>query len=222
MSAIRVMVVDDHNLVRSGFRALLEKLPGMEVVGEAQEAAEALELARALQPDVVLMDVRLRGRTGLSGALEIRQHLPATRVLMLSVHADEEYIREARRAGASGYLLKTVEVADLERAVRTVATGGLAFWAIPAEQLNDYNLRVGGQPEPDPVAQEAAGRLTARQREVLVFIARGETTTAIARQLGVSPKTVETHRMKLMNALNIHDVPGLTRFAIRAGLVAVR
>jgi DNA-binding NarL/FixJ family response regulator len=123
--------------------------------------------------------------------------------------------------GASGYLLKTVAVDELERALRTVAGGGQAFWALPARQVSEYDRRVGAEGEPDPVAAEAAGRLTVRQREVLVLIARGETTTAIAHQLSLSPKTVETHRMNLMNALDIHDVPGLTRFAIRAGLVPV-
>jgi DNA-binding NarL/FixJ family response regulator len=213
MTPIRVLIADDHALVRAGLRALAASLKDVQVVGEAADGRQALALVKEHRPDVVLMDFSMPGLNGLEAAARIGKDYPEVRVLMLSAHSNEEYVCQALRAGVAGYLLKDSGTAELELAIRAVA-GGQTFLspAVSKHVINDYVRRVGGE----------AGSLeilTPRQREILQMIAEGQTTKEIARTLHLSVKTVETHRSQLMERLNIHDVAGLVRYAVRVGLV---
>lgn len=214
MKPIRVLLVDDHQLVRAGIQALLCNLPGVEVVGEANDGREALRLVAAHHPDVVLMDIMMPSMNGLEAAARIVKESPTTRVIMLSVNAGEEYVLQALRAGAAGYLLKNIRPAELETAIRAVARGERYLTTTVSKHVIDaYLQRVG--PE-----ASSLDRLTPRQREVLQLVAEGATTKEIGRKLGVSVKTAEMHRSQLMEALGIHDVAGLVRYAIRMGVIA--
>ena len=213
METIRVLIADDHTLVRAGIRALLQGLEGVEVVAEAGDGREALALVEAHRPDILLTDIAMPHMSGLELAGHVARKPASTRVIILSMHATEEYANRALEAGASGYLLKDSGLAELELAVRAVAGGGTYLSpAVSKHVIADYLRRTGGVPA-------ELERLTPRQREVLRLIAEGGTTKAIARLLGVSVKTVETHRAQLMDRLDIHDVAGLVRHAIRIGLV---
>jgi DNA-binding NarL/FixJ family response regulator len=212
-SATRVLLADDHALVRVGIRSLLSTIAGFDVVGEAGTGHEALELADKLRPHVVLMDIAMPGINGLDATARLVERHPEVRVIILSMHASEEYALQALRAGAAGYLLKDADLLELERAIVAVARGETYLSpAISKHVIADYKRRVTEQPEP-------IGRLTPRQREVLRLIAEGLSTKEIAFKLGLSVKTVETHRAQLMERLEIRDVAGLVRFAIRSGLV---
>ncbi len=214
MKPIRVLLADDHELVRAGIRLLLQNLAGIEVVAEAGNGREALELIASHRPDVVLMDVMMPGLNGLEAAARVVQEFPATRVIMLSVNAGEEYVLQSLRIGVAGYLLKNISPAELEVAVRAVARGERHLSsAVSGHVIEAYLQRVG------PGAS-SLDRLTPRQREVLQLVAEGATTKEIARKLEVSVKTAEMHRGQLMDALDIHDVAGLVRYAIRAGVVS--
>ena len=216
MPAIRVIIADDHTLVRAGIRSLLEQGADIDVVAEASDGREAVELAEAHQPDLVLMDITMSEMNGLEATRRIMNAAPDARVLILSVHKHEEYVWQALRAGASGYLLKEAMPAELEVAVRAVARGERYLSPPVSTQVIDaYIDRVGGEPGPFE-------RLTPRQREVLQLIAEGHTTKEIAAHLHVSAKTVESHRTNLMKSLDIHDIAGLVRYAIRVGLVSPR
>lgn len=213
MSAIRVLLADDHGLVRRGLKELLHQR-GIEVVGEATNGYEAVDLAAKLAPHVVLMDIAMSGMNGLEAARRIAAASPAVRVLMLSMHADDAYVRQAIAAGASGYLLKDADVTELERAVRAVAEGkGYLSPAVSGPLLSD--LASGREPPGREVE-----RLSPRQREVLQLVAEGLSSKEIAAKLHLSVKTVETHRGELMKRLDIHDVAGLVRYAIRHGLAS--
>jgi DNA-binding NarL/FixJ family response regulator len=215
MKPIRVLLADDHALVRAGFCALLRNLPGVEVVAEAADGREALALVKAHLPDLVLMDITMAGLNGLEAAARITKEHPHVRVLMLSAHANEEYVRQALRAGATGYLLKDAAISELELAVQAVARGETYLSPTISKQvIADYIRRVGGESNPLEL-------LTPRQREILQLIGEGHSTKEIARILHVSPKTVETHRTQLMERLDIHDIAGLVRYAIRAGVLNV-
>jgi DNA-binding NarL/FixJ family response regulator len=218
MPSIRVVLADDHALVRAGIRALLHSLEGVQVVGEAGDGSEALSLIGFHQPDVVLMDIGMEGLNGLDATAQLTRQLPNVRVIILSMHANEEYVVQAIRAGAAGYLLKDSAMAELEIAVRAVARGE-TYLSPPVSKhvLADYVKRVSG--EPAAVSDDRSHPLTPRQREILQRIAEGQTTQAIAHELGISVKTVETHRSQLMDRLQIHDLAGLVRYAIRTGLV---
>lgn len=207
---IRVLLVDDHTLVRSGIRALLENLPQIEVVGEASNGHEALALASRRRPNVVLMDVAMPEFSGIETLRRMRKVAPRTRVLMLSMHANDDYVRQTVRDGAGGYLLKDAAATELEAAVAAVARGELYL----SPTLRARHASVGRTGEPDPSIE-----LSRRQREVLRLIAEGRTTKEVAEALNVSVKTVETHRMQLMKRLDIHNVAGLVRYAIRSGVV---
>ena len=212
-STTRVLLADDHALVRVGIRALLSTIAGFDVVGEAGTGHEALELADKLRPHVVLMDIAMPGINGLDATARLVERHPEVRVIILSMHASEEYALQALRAGAAGYLLKDADLLELERAIVAVARGETYLSpAISKHVIADYKRRVAEQPEP-------IDRLTPRQREVLRLIAEGLSTKEIAFKLGLSVKTVETHRAQLMERLEIRDVAGLVRFAIRSGLV---
>ncbi len=212
---LRVMLVDDHALVREGIRHVLAGTPGVEVVAEASDGEMALELARDARPDVVVLDLSLPGAGGLEVTTRLRDLLPAVRVLILSVHDHQEYVVGAVRAGAQGYLRKDTSPAELRAALRAVAQGE-SYFSPPVARHLSAALR--GDPPADDAGTRLA-RLTPREREVLGGIAAGETSRAIAARLGLSPRTVETYRENLARKLDIKTVAGLTRFAVEAGLV---
>jgi DNA-binding NarL/FixJ family response regulator len=212
---IRVLLADDHTLVRAGIRALLEKLPGIEVAGEASDGREVLDLIKAHQPDVVLMDISMPGLDGLQALARITRDFPQVRVIILSMHHNDEYVWQALKAGASGYLLKKAATAQLQAALKSVVAGEIYLSReISSRFLKKFPLQ--------QIARSTSPleRLTARQREILQLLAEGQTTKAIALVLKVSDKTVEYHRAKLMASLDIFDIPGLVRFALRNGLIS--
>ena len=209
---IRVLLADDHSLVRAGIRSLLGAMAEVEVIAEAASGEEALELAARVKPDVVLMDIAMKGITGLEAAARLRERHPAIRVVILSMHSGEEYVLQALRAGAAGYLLKDAATGELELALRSVMRG--ESWLSPAvsrQVVEGYVQRSGSEAAPEV--------LTARQREVLRLIAVGKSTKEIAFLLNLSVKTVETHRSQIMERLGIRDLAGLVRYALRTGLV---
>jgi len=207
-----VLLADDHALVRAGIRSLLNAMNEVEVVAEASSGEEAIELAASSRPDVVLMDIAMKGITGLEAAARMRGRNPEVRVVILSMHSGEEYVLQALRAGAAGYLLKDAATGELELALRSVMRG--ESWLSPAvsrQVVEGYVQRAGGEQAPEV--------LTARQREVLRLVAGGKSTKEIAFLLNLSVKTVETHRAQIMERLGIRDVAGLVRYALRTGLV---
>jgi DNA-binding NarL/FixJ family response regulator len=212
MTPVRVLLADDHALVRAGIRALLEGLEGVTVVAEAANGIEVLELARKHRPDVVLLDISMPGLGGLEASAQLKQELPEVRVVMLSMHANEEYVLQALRAGAAGYMLKDSATAQLELALQAVMQGETYLSPpISKQMVEGYLQRVGSE-------QPAADNLTPRQRQVLQLIAGGHSTKEIAYRLELSVKTVETHRAQLMERLEIRDIAGLVKYAIRSGL----
>jgi DNA-binding NarL/FixJ family response regulator len=213
VSIVRILLADDHTLLRAGIRSLLEKMPGVEVVGEAADGREALNLVKTLQPNVVLMDIAMAGLNGLEATSRIAREFPNVRVIILSMHANEEYVLQTLRAGAAGYLLKDAATAELELAINAVARNDTYLSpAISKRVIEDYLGRTSGQKSPRE-------QLTPRQREILQLIAEGKSTKEMAFVLNLSVKTVETHRAQLMDRLDVHDVPGLVRHAMRMGLV---
>jgi DNA-binding NarL/FixJ family response regulator len=219
MKPIRVLLADDHTLVRAGISALLKTLAGIEVVAETGDGREAVELARTHRPGVVLMDIAMPGLNGLEAASRIVRDQPETRVIVLSMHATEEYVLQALRAGAAGYILKDAATVELELAIRSVVRGETYLSpAVSKHVVEGYVRRVGEQTP--PAVAGPLERLTPRQREILQLIAEGYTTKEIASRLDLSVKTVETHRTQLMQRLGIHDVAGLVRYAIKSGLVS--
>ncbi len=211
---VRVILAEDHALVRAGIRALLEQLPGVEVVAEASDGRTALSLVRIHKPDVVLIDIAMAGLNGLEATAQIAKEFPGVRVIILSMHDNEEYVWRALKSGAAGYLLKKAATGELAAALQRVARGEIYLSQEISSRLPGTFFLNGIARMKNPLEQ-----LTGRQREVLQLIAEGETTKAIADILKISPKTVEFHRMKLMNCLNVHDIAGLVRFALRVGLL---
>jgi len=211
--SIQVLLAEDHALVRAGFRALLQNLPGIQVVAEASDGREALRLIAEHRPDVVLMDIAMSGLNGLEATARVTQEHPGVRVVILSVHTSEEYVLQALRVGAAGYLIKDAALTELDLAIRAVARGETYLSpAVSKYVITDYLRRTTSSAGP-------LEQLTPRQREILQLIAEGHTTQQIAHILGLSVKTVETHRSQLMDRLDIHDIAGLVRYAIRVGLV---
>ena len=211
---IRVILADDHTLVRAGIRALLEKLPDVEVVGEADDGREMLNLVRLHQPRIVLLDISMPGLNGLEATAQMTRDFPGVHVIILSMHHNEEYVWKALKAGARGYLLKKAATAELSTALQRVLLGEIYLSREISSRL-PRNFALDGIAErKSPLEQ-----LTGRQREILQLIAEGHTTKGIAALLEVSPKTVEYHRLKLMACLNVHDIPGLVRFALRVGMI---
>ncbi|QRO00472.1 response regulator transcription factor [Archangium violaceum] len=212
---MRVLLADDHKLVRAGLRALLESLPDVTVLAESGDGQEVLELAGRLRPDVLLLDISLPGLNGIEVARRLARLCPATRVLILSMHTATEYVAQALRAGVAGYLVKDSAVDELKVALDSVHQGRTYLSPAISGAVVAGFLRTGeGAPAPNEL-----DLLTPRQRETLQLIAEGHGTRGIAARLGVSVKTVETHRAQLMERLGIYDVPALVRLAMRHGLV---
>jgi DNA-binding NarL/FixJ family response regulator len=213
--SIRVLLADDHTLIRAGIRALLEKLPGVAVAGEASDGREVIDLIKTHQPDVVLMDISMPGLNGLQALARITRDFPQVRVIILSRHPNDEYVLQALKSGASGYLLKRAATAELQAALNSVA-GGENYLSreIASRFLKKFPLQQLAR-SASPLEQ-----LTPRQREILQLLAESKTTKAIASILKLSDKTVEYHRAKLMAGLKIFDLPGLVRFATRTGLIS--
>lgn len=211
--SIRVLLVEDHELVRAGIRSLLDSSSGIEVVGEASDGREALRKVREIPVDVVVMDVTMPGLNGLEATARMRKAHPDIKILILSMYANEEYIIQALRQGAVGYLIKDSAAPELEKAINTVARGEYFLSGDDAKERLEKYL------EGSKALQNPLDRLTPRQREILQLVVEGRKTREIAEILSVSVKTVETHRAQLMDRLGIHDVAGLVRYAIRIGLI---
>jgi two-component system response regulator NreC len=214
-ASIRLLVVDDHAIVRAGLRMVLQSVDDFEVVGEAASTSEALSLIEELRPDVVLLDINLPDGSGLEVAARSLERAPATRILILSVHDDREFVRESVRIGAHGFLRKDTTPADLRRAIRAVH-GGDAFYSPPVARRLSEVLR---EELPEAPATAALEQLTGREREVLVHVAQGLLNKEIAARLGISVRTVESHRDSLMRKLGLRTVAALTRFALEAKLL---
>jgi two-component system, NarL family, nitrate/nitrite response regulator NarL len=214
-----VLLVDDHAVVREGIRNLLDREPGIVVVGEAKDGRQAVEMAKALDPDVVLMDIGMPGMNGIEATRQIREAAPRSRVLILSAHSDDHYIQEVTALGAVGFILKQSGLTELSRAIRETGKGGTVISPVVRKRLFDpaQAPRPGDAPRPKRVP-----RLSSREAEVLQLIAEGKANKETAAELGISIKTVEKHRQRLMTKLDIHDVAGLTRYAVTAGIIEVR
>lgn len=213
MMPVRVLLADDHTLVRAGLRKLLESMPQIQVVGEAADGLALLALAEQFQPSLVLMDIAMPGLNGLDATARLVKAWPNIRVLILSMHQNEEYVRQALRNGAAAYLLKDCAPLELELAINAVLRGETYLSpAVSKSVVSDYVQRLRDAAVP-------GATLTPRQREVLQLIAEGQSTKEIARRLDLSVKTVESHRSQLMKQLDIHEVAGLVRYAMHIGLV---
>lgn len=215
MSNMRVLLADDHTLVRAGLRKLLESIPGLCVVGEAGDGLALLALAEDLQPQLVLMDIAMPGLNGLEATARLVKSMPGIRVMILSMHQNEEYVRRALRHGAVAYLLKDSAPMELELAISAVLRGETYLSpAVSKGVMDDYVHRLRADDQPSE-------HLSPRQREVLQLIAEGMSTKDIARRLELSVKTVETHRTTLMRQLDVHEVTGLVRHALKLGLLTI-
>jgi DNA-binding NarL/FixJ family response regulator len=213
IATIRVVLAEDHTMVRAGISRLVEELAGVELVGVAEDGQEALELVRQTAPDVLLLDITMPRLSGLGVLARVTADAPGTRVIMLSMHDNEEYVGQALKAGASGYLLKDSDLAELGLAIRAVVRGG--SYLTPAVSRHLVRGFTHGQLQ----GESPFERLTPRQTEIVQLVAEGHRNAEIASILGMSIKTVETHRTQLMARLGVHDVTGLVRYAIRVGLV---
>lgn len=215
MRAVRILLADDHGILRAGLRLLLQSIEGFEVVGEAADGREALVLTQKLKPDVVMMDIMMPELNGLDATARIAASSPGTNVVILSMSASEESVLAALRAGAVGYLLKNAPPVELEFALRAASRGETYLCSGVSKYLVDRAVTRSR------VAENSWELLTPRQREVLQLVAEGRTSKEIARKLEISVRTAETHRTQLMEALDIHDVPGLVRYALRKGLISL-
>lgn len=212
---IRVLLADDHTILRAGLRMMLDAQPDIEVVGEASDGRQALAEAQRLQPDLVLMDITMPEMNGIEATRQIKRALDSTRVLILTMHENEEYLFQVLRAGASGYILKEAAGTELISAIRIVYSG--RFYMSPSAQsmmVGDYLQRVRSGEERDSYSA-----LTEREREILKLVAEGHTNNQIAERLFISPKTVDTHRTHIMDKLNLHSRAELVKYAMRRGLL---
>jgi len=219
MSKITVLLADDHTVLRQGLRAVLAAEPDIEVVAEAGTGRKAVQLTNTLRPDVVVMDIAMPELNGLEATRQVIHDVPSTRVIILSSYDDDEYVSQLTDGGAIGYLLKQTAANDLIRAIREAKQGNAYFSpAISKRMLEHYRRRfMNGQP-----ARKTAEPLTSRETEVLQLIAEGRTNKQIAAALCISVKTIEKHRQQVMDKLNIHDIAGLTRYAIAKGVIEVK
>ncbi len=216
MQKIRVLLADDHTVVRQGLRALLAAEEDIEIVGEAENGRQAIQLVKKLLPDVAVIDIAMPVLNGLEATRQITRSVPATKVLILSSYSDDEYVQQLTEAGAAGYLVKQTAANELIKAIREAQRGNAYFSPAIAKRLRDQcrEAFVTGQP-----GQKRSDYLTTREAEVLQLIAEGRANKQIAAELCISIKTVEKHRQQVMNKLNIHDVAGLTRHAIAKGII---
>jgi DNA-binding NarL/FixJ family response regulator len=216
MRKTRILLADDHKLMRSGLKALIEQQPDLTVVGEADDGRQAVALAASLKPDLLVMDIGMPNLNGIEAARQITQANPATAIVILSMHSDESYVLRALKAGAKGYLLKDSAESDLIRAVHAVA-GGKSFFspAVSKVLLDDYvrKLQRSG-------AEDAYDLLTPREREILQLIAEGKSNKDVANLLNLSVYTVETHRSNIMEKLNLRGIPELILYAVRKGIIS--
>lgn len=212
MSEARVILVDDHVLVRAGLRALLDRLEGVRVLAEAGDGAAALELVRRDPPDIVITDISMQGMDGVQLASVLNQEFPQVRVIVLSMHAGAEFVHQALGSGVAAYLLKDSAMVELELALRAVLRGESYLSPAVSKQVMDGYVHGTGSED----------ALTERQREILKLIAEGMSAKEIAFQLGISPKTVEAHRSQIMERLQITDVAGLVMYALRTGLIQLK
>ncbi|OGG55418.1 MAG: DNA-binding response regulator [Candidatus Handelsmanbacteria bacterium RIFCSPLOWO2_12_FULL_64_10] len=214
---IRILLADDHRIMRSGLRSLVEKEPDMEVVAEAEDGRMAVKLVEDLSPDVVVMDIGMPGLNGIEATRQITERASGVRVVALSMHSDRQFVAGMLGAGASGYLLKDCTFSELVRAVRTVAANQVylspCIAGVVVEDYVRHTSASGGYPD--------FFVLTAREREVLQLLTEGETAKEVASCLRVSVKTVENHRQKIMEKLDLHSIAKLTKYAIRAGLTSL-
>jgi DNA-binding NarL/FixJ family response regulator len=213
---ITVLLAEDHTIVREGLRALLEAAGHIEVVGEAATGRQAVALARKLRPAVVVMDIAMPLLNGLEATRQIRKAVPETKVLILSAHSDDAYVEQVTALGAAGYLIKQTSAHFLVEAIREVEKGNTFFSPAIARQLHHP---MNSAPRPGEPARKKGARISSREAEVLQLIAEGKANKLVAADLGISVKTVEKHRQRLMDKLNIHDTAGLTRYAITAGII---
>jgi two-component system response regulator NreC len=212
--SLRVFIAEDHTLVRSGIRALLESDESLSVVGEAANGREAVEKIATLAPDLVLMDVAMAELNGIEAARQIHTASPSIRIIMLSMHDERQYVYESLKAGATGYVLKAAAYQDLRAAIQTVISGkNYMSPALSDTVMDDYVRRAKGAD-----ANTELGRLSGREREVLQLIAEGNSSAEVGELLHISVRTVDTHRHNIMTKLEIHSIAGLTKFAIRHGL----
>jgi DNA-binding NarL/FixJ family response regulator len=213
---ITVLLAEDHEIVRQGLRKLLEAESDIEVVGEAETGRQAVTLTQKLRPDVVVMDIAMPLLNGLEATRQIRQAVPGTKVLILSAHSDDAYVEQVTALGAVGYLIKQTSAHFLSEAIREIQKGNTFFSPSIARRLQK-NMRQS--PAPGELVTKKGARLSSREVEVLQLIAEGQANKQVADELGISVKTVEKHRQRLMEKLNIHDTAGLTRYAIAAGII---
>lgn len=224
MSTIKLLLVDDHDIVRTGLKSFLETQPGLEVIGEASNGIEAMDKSVELCPDVVLMDITMPEMDGLAATRQMVQNCPNSRVLALTVHEDKHYFFEMLAAGAQGYVTKQAAAEELVAAIRAVAAGNvylqpaLARWLLDDyRSLSEKSITLPTQP--DDKALLDLGVLSKREKQVLELVAEGLTTPQIAEQLTLSPKTISRHRERIMNKLDVHTNADLVKFAIRTGLI---
>jgi DNA-binding NarL/FixJ family response regulator len=216
MQKITVLLVDDHTVVRQGLRVLLESEKDIGVVGEAESGRQAVHMAKKLLPDVVVMDIAMPLLNGLEATRQIVKEVPSTKVLILSSYSDDEYVQQLTEVGAAGYLIKQTAANDLVKAIREAQRGNAYFSPSISRRLMDIHREAylrGG------VVKKRGDHLTSRELEVLQLIAEGKANKQIAAELCISIKTVEKHRQQVMNKLNIHDIAGLTRYAISKGII---
>lgn len=214
---IKVLLVDDHAIVRQGLRAILGSMDGFDVVGEAENGRDAVEKTRQLAPDVVVMDLVMPVLNGIEATRQIKKAMPKTKVVALTMHTDEKYVFQVLKAGASGYVLKSGPAQDLAKAIESVNGGNPYFSPAISRKIMDSYL---SEEEPEKALPKGE-KITGREMEVLQLIAEGYTNTKISQLMGISVKTVETHRTHIMNKLDIHDVAGLVKYAIKIGLVVI-
>jgi len=216
MKRITVLLAEDHNIVREGFRELLKSEPDIEVIGEAETGREAIAMAKALQPAVIVMDIAMPSLNGLEATRQIRKAVPNSKMLILSAHSDYAYVEQVVALGASGFLIKQSRAGVLAKAIREVQKGNTFFSPSVAQRLNGKDQK----PLDRKVDfKKKNNRLSSREMEVLQLIAEGKPNKQVAAELGVSFKTVDKHRQHLMGKLNIHDIAGLTRYAISEGII---
>ena len=218
MKRITVLLADDHTIVREGLRALLEREADIEIVGGADNGRHAVKLAKRLRPAVVVMDIAMPLLNGLEATRQIAKSVPATKVLILSAHADDEYIEQVTLAGAAGYLIKQTAADVLSKAIREVRQGNTFFSPSIADRLQGLSFESSDRRGVLKKSKKKTA-LSSRELEVLQLVAEGKANKQIARELGISIKTVEKHRQHLMRKLDLHDTAGLTRYAISAGII---